>query len=242
MHAHLLQSLQMNLHQTILSNGVRLSCIQEFELGGGKLRMGEGGNLTVTSMVGRCGKTSESNYYTWGTVNSDSLSRQDSTCYLWPPRKSSMAGGSMTCKGCTGIIEMQEHCLSVCTGNMQEMRKRHNAIVEQLVKAVPKPWELSSSTRQSRAVVAWAGLMWSSLMTRTRSLLGKLCILPGPVQKTVLPWRYCWLICRLDAQVLSTLQSFGTREYLNPKAMYLIFPCLLGWYSYLHQAWSATKT
>ena len=46
-------------------------------------------------------------------------------------------GGSTTCKGCTGNVETQEHCLSVCTGNMQEMRKRHNAIVERLVKAVP---------------------------------------------------------------------------------------------------------
>ena len=47
-------------------------------------------------------------------------------------------GGSMTCKGCTGNIETQEHCLSMCTGNMQEMRKRHNAILERLVKAVPQ--------------------------------------------------------------------------------------------------------
>ena len=47
-------------------------------------------------------------------------------------------GGSTTCKGCTGNVETQEHCLSVCTGNMQEMRKRHNAIVERLVKAVPQ--------------------------------------------------------------------------------------------------------
>ena len=44
-------------------------------------------------------------------------------------------GGSMTCKGCTGNVETQEHCL---TGNMQEMRKHHNAIVERLVKAVPQ--------------------------------------------------------------------------------------------------------
>ena len=33
---------------------------------------------------------------------------------------------------------MQEHCLSVCTGNMLEMRKCHNVIDEQLDKAVPQ--------------------------------------------------------------------------------------------------------
>ena len=47
-------------------------------------------------------------------------------------------GGSTTCKGCTRNVETQEHCLSMCTKNMQEMKKRHNAIVERLVKAVPQ--------------------------------------------------------------------------------------------------------
>ena len=47
----------------------------------------------------------------------------------------------MTCKGCMGNVETQEHCLSVCTENKQEMRKRHNATVERLVKAVPQTLE-----------------------------------------------------------------------------------------------------
>ena len=41
------------------------------------------------------------------------------------------------CRGCTGNLETQEHCLNVCRGNMPAMRARHNRIVERLTRAIP---------------------------------------------------------------------------------------------------------
>ena len=44
---------------------------------------------------------------------------------------------STRCRGCTGSVETQEHCLSVCSKNMPAIRARHNMVVERLVKAIP---------------------------------------------------------------------------------------------------------
>ena len=52
-------------------------------------------------------------------------------------RKFRGAAADTRCRGCTGNIETQEHCLSVCQGNMPAMRARHNKIVERLVGAIP---------------------------------------------------------------------------------------------------------
>ena len=45
---------------------------------------------------------------------------------------------STRCKGCTGSVETQEHCLSVCSANMPAMKARHDKVMERLVKAVPE--------------------------------------------------------------------------------------------------------
>ena len=66
-------------------------------------------------------------------MNSDSLSRQDFNLLPVAAQriKYSLDGSTNTCNGCMEYyVEAQEHCLSICTGNMQVMRKRHNAIVE----------------------------------------------------------------------------------------------------------------
>ena len=65
-------------------------------------------------------------------MNSDSLSRQDFNLLPVAAQriKYSLDGSTNTCKGCIEYVEAQEQCLSVCTGNMQEIRKHHNAIVE----------------------------------------------------------------------------------------------------------------
>ena len=41
------------------------------------------------------------------------------------------------CRGCTGSIETQEHCLSVCQANMPAMKLRHDKIMERRVDAIP---------------------------------------------------------------------------------------------------------
>ena len=64
--------------------------------------------------------------------------RYEGTTELAPQKIRYGKGGSTTCKRCVGNTETQEYCLSVCTGNMQAIRKRHNTIVERLVRAIPK--------------------------------------------------------------------------------------------------------
>ena len=48
-----------------------------------------------------------------------------------PAQKRKYAGreADVRCRGCNGNVEMQEHCLNVCKGNMQAMRVRHNKVV-----------------------------------------------------------------------------------------------------------------
>ena len=49
-------------------------------------------------------------------------------------------GGSVAdtrCKGCTGNIETQEHCLNVCQANMPAIKARHDRVMERLVGAIP---------------------------------------------------------------------------------------------------------
>ena len=49
-------------------------------------------------------------------------------------------GGSVEetrCRGCTGHIETQEHCLSVCQANMPAMKNRHDKVMGRLVDAIP---------------------------------------------------------------------------------------------------------
>ena len=41
------------------------------------------------------------------------------------------------CRGCTGRVETQTHCLSVCPGNMPAMRARHDQLQKRLVNAIP---------------------------------------------------------------------------------------------------------
>ena len=49
-------------------------------------------------------------------------------------------GGSVAdtrCKGCTGNIETQEHCLNVCQANMPAIKAHHDRVMERLVGAIP---------------------------------------------------------------------------------------------------------
>ena len=49
-------------------------------------------------------------------------------------------GGSVAdtrCKGCTGNIETQEHCLNVCQANLPAIKARHDRVMERLVGAIP---------------------------------------------------------------------------------------------------------
>ena len=41
------------------------------------------------------------------------------------------------CKGCTGKIDTQEHCLNVCQANMPAIRACHDRVMERLVGAIP---------------------------------------------------------------------------------------------------------
>ena len=41
------------------------------------------------------------------------------------------------CRSCTGHIETQEHCLSVCQASMPAMKSRHDKFMGRLVEAIP---------------------------------------------------------------------------------------------------------
>ena len=52
-------------------------------------------------------------------------------------RKYGGSAADTRCRGCTGALETQEHCLSVCQGNMAAMRARHDQLLRRLVNAIP---------------------------------------------------------------------------------------------------------
>ena len=50
--------------------------------------------------------------------------------------KYSADAAATRCKGCTGNIETQKHCLSVCPKNITAIRARHNKMMERVVRAI----------------------------------------------------------------------------------------------------------
>ena len=52
-------------------------------------------------------------------------------------RKYGGTAADTRCRGCRGAVETQEHCLSVCQGNMPAMKARHDQLQKRLVNAIP---------------------------------------------------------------------------------------------------------